>query len=108
MSLVDSVNSAMAAAVAALQSGDFSTALQQAIAAQGFLALIPRTSHSAGVGGGAHAFEYSPQAIDEFVKNLRRQQSAALGVQSSPIVISEPAVLEDGEQFANSSGGYVQ
>jgi hypothetical protein len=108
MGLVDSVNSAMTAAVAALQAGDYATALQQALSAQGLLALIPRTSHAAGTGGGSHGFEYSPQAIGDFIKNLRLQQGAALGVQSSPITISEPTVLDDGEQFANSSGGYVQ
>ncbi len=108
MSLVDSVNSAMQAAVSALQGGDFSTALTNALAAQGLMALIPSTSRGAGIGGGKQSFEYSPDAIDRFVVNLRKQQGASLGVQSAPIVISEPTTLGDGQQFANSSGGYVQ
>ena len=105
---VGMLNSLMDQAVAAIALGDFSTAIARALAAQGLLAALPKLSRAAGSGGGTQSAEWDAAAIDNFVRRLRQQQGAALGVQSAPIEISDPAILDDGSQFANSSGGYVQ
>jgi hypothetical protein len=102
------LNTYMDAAIAAQAAGDYPTALNNALAAQGIIATLPKASRSQGPGGGEQSASWDVAGIDNFVRNLRKQQGAALGVQSVPITIVEPATLGDGEQFANSSGGYVQ
>ena len=108
MSQVDLLNNYMNAAIAAQATGDYPTALNNALAAQGLIACLPKISRNAGVGGGEMSASWDPAGIDNFVKRLRQQQGAALGVQSVPVTIIEPAPIDDGEQFANSSGGFVQ
>ena len=108
MDPVSQLNAYMAAATAALASGDYPTALNNALAAQGLIACLPKVSRSAGTGGGDMSASWDPVGIDNFIRRLRQQQGAGLGIQSAPVEMSEPIVLDDGSQFANSSGGYVQ
>jgi hypothetical protein len=102
------LNTLMDASVAALASGDYSTAVNKALAAQGILATLPQVSRSAGTGGGSQAAQWDGQAIDSYVKRLRQQQGASLGIQSVPIQFVEPVALDDGSQFANANMGAVQ
>ena len=83
---VADVNTAMAAAQSALASGDYATALDSAIAAQGYLAALadseqgdsPRTS-----------LRWDHWKIGQFVENIRARrresQAATHGVQRSKI-----------------------
>src|ERR1035437_4241845 len=98
----------MTAAIAAQAGGDYSTALNNALAAQGLIACLPKVSRSAGTGGGEMSASWDPVGIDNFIRCLRQQQGAALGMRTVPVTIREPAVYDQGDQFANSSGGYVQ
>ena len=98
----------MDAAIAALAGGDYATALQKALAAQGIIATLPKASRSGGPGGGEQSASWDAAGIDNFVRNCRRQHGASLGIQTMPAVFSEPTPSDQGEQFANSSGGYVQ
>ena len=98
----------MAAAIAAQATGDYGTAVNNALAAQGLIACLPKIRRGAGVGGGDMSAEWDQQGIDNFIKRLRQQQGSAMGMISVPVVISEPDVIDDGDQFANSTGGYVQ
>ena len=108
MSQVDLLNSYMSAAIAAQALGDYPTALNNALAAQGLIACLPKISRSAGAGGGEMAASWDPAGIDNFVRRLRQQQGAALGMQTVPVTIQEPTPYSQGDEFANSSGGYVQ
>ena len=108
MSLVDQLNAYMAAAIAAQAAGDYATAVNNALAAQGLIACLPKISRSAGTGGGEMSASWDPAGIDQFIRRLRQQQGSAAGMQSVPVVMSEPATIDDGEEFANSTGGYVQ
>ncbi len=107
-SLVDQVNSYMLAAVAAMAAGNYWTAMNNALAAQGIMAVLPKISRSAGTGGGEMSASWDPVGIANFIKALRQQQGSAAGMQSVPVTIVEPATIDDGEEFANSTGGYVQ
>ncbi len=85
------VNTAMAAAVAALTAGDHATALTQALAAQGYMAVLPDGSApGAGGGGGAHEMTWDSTKIQDFIGNLRRRQSAAAGIQRTKITYTRP------------------
>ncbi len=108
MSQVDLLNSYMTAAIAAQAAGDYPTALNNALAAQGLIACLPKISRSAGTGGGDMSASWDAVGIDNFIRRLRQQQGAALGMQTVPSTIQEPIPYEQGDQFANAAGGYVQ
>ena len=105
---VDLLNSYMTAAIAALAAGNYAAALNNALAAQGMIAIMPKASRGQGSGGGQQSAEWDSAGIDNFVKRLRQQQGATLGIQTSPVSIVEPVPEDQGDQFANSTGGYVQ
>jgi len=107
-SLVDQLNSYMAAAIAAQASGDYATAINNALAAQGLIACLPKISRSAGTGGGEMSASWDAAGIDQFIKRLWQMSGSALGMVSVPVTILEPSVIENGDEFANSTGGYVQ
>ncbi len=108
MSLVDQLNSYMAAAIAAQAAGNYSVAINNAQAAQGLIACLPKVSRSAGTGGGEMSASWDAAGIDNFIKRLWQLSGSALGMVTVPVTIVEPGVIDDGEQFANSTGGYVQ
>ena len=108
MSQVDLLNAYMTAAITAQALGDYGTALNNALAAQGLIACLPKISRSAGAGGGEMSASWDPVGVDNFIKRLRQQQGAVLGMRTVPVTISEPTPYDQGDQFANSSGGYVQ
>jgi hypothetical protein len=105
---VDLLNSYMTAAIAAQAAGDYATALNNALAAQGMISILPKASRSQGTGGGEQSASWDPAGIDNFIKRLRQQQGATLGVQYAPVTIQEPTPYDQGDQFANVAGGYVQ
>jgi hypothetical protein len=107
-SLVDQLNNYMSAALAALAGGDYVTAINNALAAQGIVATLPKATRSAGSGGGEQSASWDAQGIENFIRRLLQQQGASLGVQYAPITIQEPAPYSEGEQYAGSSTGYVQ
>jgi hypothetical protein len=69
------------AAISALAAGDYSTAINQALAAQLTLSTMPSNlSRSAGTGGGAQTVAWPSEAIDAFIIRCRQQQASASGV----------------------------
>jgi hypothetical protein len=107
-SLIDQLNAYMAAAIAAQAAGDYATALNNALAAQGMVATLPNIRRGAGTGGGDMAASWDPAGIDNFIRRLRQQQGASLGVQYASVVISEPIATENLGAEADVTGGYVQ
>ena len=107
-SLVDQLNAYMAAAIAAQAAGNYASALNNALAAQGLIAALPKISRSAGTGGGEMSASWDAAGIDQFVRRLMQMSGSALGMVTVPVTIVEPDVIDNGEEFANSTGGYVQ
>ncbi len=108
MSQVDLLNSYMTTAINALAGGDYATALQNALAAQGLIACLPKISRSAGVGGGDMSASWDPAGIDQFIRRLRQQFGASLGMQTVPVTIQEPIPYDQGDEYAGSSTGGIQ
>lgn len=79
-SLYSQVQTLMDAAVTAIGSGDYTTALNKAVAAQVILAIVPDMVRNPS-GGGGQTMTWTRQTVNDLIVNLRRQQSAALGVQ---------------------------
>jgi hypothetical protein len=98
----------MAAAIAAQALGDYPTALNNALAAQGLIACLPKIRRGAGTGGGDMAAEWDPVGIDNFIRRLRQQQGTSLGMQYVDVEITEPAETDDLGMDADVTGGYVQ
>jgi len=77
------VATAMAAAAAALASGDYDTAEDQALAAQAHLAAMPDSTK------GSTGLQWSDARINQFIHNVRlrrnRSLAATLGVQRTKI-----------------------
>jgi hypothetical protein len=88
--LVTQLNDLMEAAVAAVSSGDFDTAINNAIAAQGIVAVLPRVERSSGKAAGSRSAAWTPEGIDQFIVRLRQQQSASIGVQTQNILYKQP------------------
>jgi hypothetical protein len=103
---VTTLNSCMDAAVLALAGGDYATALNQSLAAQGILSLIPDLTRASGKDGGSQAAKFDRLAIDSFIKRIRQQQGAALGVQTQDVVYVNP--VPDGSQFEAGFWGGTQ
>ena len=101
---VDLLNGYMTAALSALANGDYATALNNALAAQGMISILPKASRSQGTGGGEQSVSWDAAGIDNFIRRLRQQQGASLGVQSIPVVVSEPTPLDNGTEY--SGGGW--
>ncbi len=107
-SLIDQLDGYMSTALSALAGGDYATALNNALCAQGIIATLPKATRSAGSGGGEQSAAWDAAGIENFIRRLQQQLGASLGVQYAPITIQEPAPYSEGEQFANSAGGFVQ
>ena len=101
---VDTLNAYMDAAIAAQAAGNYPTAINNALAAQGGLLTLPKVSRSAGGGHGMQAVEWDVLGIDLFVKNLRKQQGASLGVQTASIVHRVPSPVAYGDGFLQPEG----
>ena len=102
---IDSLNTFMDAAVAAQAAGDYATALNNAIAAQGIIASLPKAARSQGTGGGQQSAEWDVAGVQNFIKSIYRQQGASLGVQSAPISVTEPVLVSDGSQYTGATYG---
>lgn len=80
MSTISAINEKMAAAVAAVDDGDYETALRRAIAAQGLLSVLP----SGGKDGKAGAsLEWSQEGINNFIATLERQNKNSANADAS-------------------------
>jgi len=88
--LVAKLNDLMDAATDAVVIGDLSTAITNAVAAQGLIAVLPRVERSSGKTTGSRKAEWTPEGIDQFIINLRKQQSATAGIQVRNIVDRRP------------------
>ncbi len=84
MSLAD-VNTEMAAAVAALKSGDYSAALLSATCAQGLLAGIPDSLKS------GEEFRWRDRDIELFVSRIERLRKGSAGIQFSKVTYARPS-----------------
>ena len=78
------VDTAMTAAQAALTSGDYATAIERAVAAQGYLAALPDSELS-----GVSSLRWDAAKIEHFVRNVRAlrrsSQAATYGIQTTKI-----------------------
>ena len=77
------VEAEMAAAVAALKSGDYDTALVRAMCAQGLIAVSPDFEHS--TGQSERKVSWSLDRIDKFIERIERRLKSGLGVQTNKI-----------------------
>jgi hypothetical protein len=68
------------AAVAAIATLDYATALKNAYGAQALLAIIPDMTRSPS-GGGSQEMTWMRQTVNDLIVNLRRQHAASVGVQ---------------------------
>ena len=101
---VAQLNAYMDVAVAAVAAGNYSTAISNALAAQGILSTLPKLSRSSGTGGGTQSAEWDGQAIDAFVKRLRQQYGASLGVQTASVVFVEASPVAADQGFLQPEG----
>lgn len=95
------------AAIAALAAGDYPAAINNALAAQMVLSTLGDMDRNAGPAGGQR-LAWDRHGVDSFILRVRQQQGAALGVQFADVQIADPQTIDQGEQFANTAGGYVQ
>ena len=70
------------AAIAAMESGDYASAIQYALSAKMLLATMPNANRSAD--GGSQGLSWNAQAIDSFIGECKQLQTAS-AVSSSGI-----------------------
>jgi len=87
MATAATVNTLGDAASTAIAAGDWATALTKALAAQAQLSVLPDSEYQA---GGQTVLRYDRRAVESLVANIRRQQSAALGMQQTKISYARP------------------
>jgi hypothetical protein len=104
-SRVEQLNTAMDNATAAMISGDFATALTQALVAQAIAATLPQAARGQGPGSGSQSTAWKPEAIDQFIIRLRQAQAASIGVQVANNQYVMPQALA-GENDANMLSQY--
>ena len=83
--LVDSLNAYMLAATTALVAHDYNTAIDNALAAQGILVAMPEVERSSGRVAGSRKAKWTQEGIDQFIRRVRQQQSASVGIQTRRI-----------------------
>lgn len=85
-----------AAAIAALESGDYAGAIRAAMAAKLILATLPNTSRSSGAG--AQSLAWNAAAIDAFIAQCRELSTsaevAAGGIRQTKITLRRPGTTE--------------
>ncbi|MDQ3288923.1 MAG: hypothetical protein M3Q42_11835 [Pseudomonadota bacterium] len=82
-------------AVAALDAGDYDTAITKAMAVKVRLATMPNVERSLG-GGGKQRTEWANAAsLNTFILECRRLKGASLGLQQSKITYARPSLSED-------------
>lgn len=72
----------MDAAVAALAAGDYATARDKALAAQGVLSVLPNTAATSS-GGGSNSMQWDRVALSQFVANAIKLANAQQGISTS-------------------------
>jgi hypothetical protein len=93
------------AALSALASGDYASAIGNALAAQLVLSSMPQhLTRSQGSGGGNQALAWPGEEIDRFIVRCRQQQGAAVGIQTANIVRQPPRVT--GNSPFQPGGGF--
>ena len=90
--LVAQLNTYMAAATAAVVVRDYQTAIDNALAAQGLIAAMPEVERSSGRAAGSRKVKWTQEGIDQFVRRVRQQLSASLGVQKVNKVYLPPGL----------------
>ncbi len=102
----DLIRQYRAAAIAALAAGDYTTAVNQALAAQAVLATIPsNAARGGGASGGNQSLAWSAEAIDSFIVRCRQQGASAQGITSANITRRQPGQISGGG-FANQQEAY--
>lgn len=81
MATVATINEKVTAAVTAIESADWDTALTKLYAAKALLATLPSRTAKEGV-----ELEYDAAAIDSLIDSINRQRVASVGLQSTEIV----------------------
>ena len=68
------VESKMNEAIASIETGDYATAVNKAVVAQGLFAILPEGEKS---GNAGERLEWNTDALDQFIANIRKQQTIA-------------------------------
>jgi len=87
MATLATVNTLGDAAAVAIAAGDWATALAKAMAAQAQLSVMPDSEQQH---GGQTSLRYDRRAIESMIANIRRQQSAATGMQQTRVTYARP------------------
>jgi hypothetical protein len=93
---VSQIEALYTAAVAALDSGDFDTAIRKALAAKARLALTPNVTRSL-AGGGQQGLSWAnAAALDKFVAECRNLKAQSLaessgGIQQTKVTYARPS-----------------
>jgi hypothetical protein len=93
--LVAKLNTLMDDATDAVANGDYPTAIQKAIAAQGLIAALPKVERGGNRATGSRSAEWTPEGIDQFIVNLRKQYNSTVGIQVRNIAYRLPGVPEN-------------
>jgi hypothetical protein len=97
--LVASLNTYMLAATNALVAHDYGTAIDNALAAQGILAILPDAERSSGRVAGSRHVKWTPDGINQFIIRIRQQQASSLGVQRINRTYQQTDVQNTGEDW---------
>lgn len=93
-----SIDTLMTAAIAAMEDGDFSTAMRKALAAQAYLSLFPDTVRAEGGGatsGASQSMRFDRLSIADFIKNLRKFANQSIGIQVENVSLEALGDLGD-------------
>lgn len=88
--LVAQLNDLMSDAVTAIGNGDYGTAIQKGIAAQGIVAILPELERSSGKAAGSRKAKWTPEGIDQFIIRCQHQLNASVGVGVNNIFYRQP------------------
>ena len=84
---VSDVTAAMTTAAGYIASGDYASAITQALAAKAHLAAIPDGAMQGGL-----ETKWDRKSIDDFITACRRQQAGSYGLQTNKITIARPTL----------------
>jgi len=79
------ITALMDSAVAYMAVGDYASARDKALAAQGVLSVLPNTNRNSS-GGGSDGLNWDRVALSQFVENCTKLANARLGMQTSKVV----------------------
>jgi hypothetical protein len=88
---IDDLRTFQTAAVAAIGMSDWGTALANLISMQTILAMHPDIQRNSGTGGGSQGMTWDRATVEANIRRVTLHKNAALGIQASDIVFSNPS-----------------